>query len=72
MIFEGTYALVDLESPEQYRLFVRHVIPSERMWGSMFTLFAEVTIDQESQALLESYSDYSVDGEQLLSAGEKV
>lgn len=35
LIFEATYALVDLESPEQYRRFMRHVIPSERMWGSM-------------------------------------
>ena len=58
LIFETTYALVDLESPEQYRRFWRHVIPSERMWGSMFTVVAEQYIDSESEALLRSYSDF--------------
>ena len=58
LIFEATYALVDLESPEQYRRFVRHVIPSERMWGSMFTAFIELGLDDDSKRLLRSYSDY--------------
>jgi hypothetical protein len=33
LIYEGCRALADLESPEQYRLFLRHVLTSERMWG---------------------------------------
>lgn len=61
LIFEGAYALVDLESPELYRRFWRHVIPSERMWGSMFTLVTELCIDEESKALLRSYSDFFLD-----------
>jgi hypothetical protein len=39
VIYEDAYALADLESPEQYRLFVRHVLPSERLWDGMFTVF---------------------------------
>ena len=58
LIFEATYALVDLESQEQYRRFVRHVIPSERMWGSMFTAFIELGLDEDNKALLRSYADY--------------
>ena len=41
VIYEDAYLLSDLESPEQYRIFVRHVMPSERMWGGMFTVFLE-------------------------------
>ena len=62
LIFEATYALVDLESKEQYRRFMRHVIPSERMWGSMFTSIIELDLDEDSKALLRSYSDYYLDG----------
>src|SRR5207245_9146734 len=32
VLYEGAYSLTDLESPEQYRVFLRHVIPSERLW----------------------------------------
>jgi hypothetical protein len=41
VIYEDCYALSDLESPEQYRIFVRHVLPSERLWDGMFTVFLE-------------------------------
>ena len=61
LVFEAVHALVDLESPEQYRLFLRHVIPSERMWGAMFTLAVETTIDKDSAALLRSYADFFCD-----------
>ena len=61
LVFEATYALVDLESPEQYRRFFRHVIPSERMWGSMFTLVIELGLDEDSKVLLRGYSDYFLD-----------
>jgi hypothetical protein len=57
VIYEAPHALVDLESPEQYRIFVRHVIPSERMWGGMFTLFVEPSISDDSWKLLQSYAD---------------
>ena len=61
LVFEAAYALVDLESPEQYRRFLRHVIPSERMWGSMFTLVIELGLDENSKVLLRGYSDYFLD-----------
>lgn len=41
VLYEGLMALIDLESAEQYNVFVRHVIPSERMWGGMLTVFLE-------------------------------
>jgi hypothetical protein len=56
-IFEGCSALVDLESPEQYRIFLRHVIPSERMWGGMLTLFIEPTASEDDAHLMRGYAD---------------
>jgi hypothetical protein len=60
VIYEGTYALADLESIEQYRIFVRHVIPSERLWGGMLTLFLETQISAETEALVKSYADVAI------------
>jgi hypothetical protein len=57
LIFEGCRAIVDLESPEQYRVFVRHVMTSERMWGGMLTLFSEPTLDQYEIDLMAGYAD---------------
>jgi hypothetical protein len=57
VIYEGFNALVDLESPEQYRIFVRHVLPSERAWGGMLTLFIEPTVPASDSSLLDTYSD---------------
>ena len=61
VIYEDTHALADLESHEQYRIFVRHVIPSERMWGSMFTVFTEVMPPDEDWNILSSYTNVSLD-----------
>ena len=57
VIYEGCNALVDLESSPQYRIFIRHVLPSERAWGGMLTLFVEPTISDADMNLLETYSD---------------
>jgi hypothetical protein len=56
VIYEGTYALTDLESAEQYRIFVRHVIPSEKMWGGMLTVFLEAALNTTDWELLRAYS----------------
>jgi hypothetical protein len=61
VIYEGCHALVDLESREQYRLFVRHVFPSETVWGGMLTVFAEFDIAGEDLDLLRMYSDLFVE-----------
>jgi len=45
-IYEGTNALVELESTEQYRIFIRHLLPSERLWGGMFTFVIESVISE--------------------------
>jgi len=57
LVYEGSQALVDLESKEQYHIFVRHVIPSERMWGGMLTMFVECGVDDKDLAVLRSYTD---------------
>jgi hypothetical protein len=54
IIYEDMYALSDLESVEQYRLFVRHVIPSERLWDGMFTVFAETAQKEDDWKLVSS------------------
>jgi hypothetical protein len=56
VIYEGTNALTDLESTEQYRIFVRHVIPSEKMWGGMLTVFIEPGQSASDWELLRSYA----------------
>jgi len=61
LVYEGMHALVDLESDQQYRLFVRHVVPSERLWGGMFTLFLESYVDEENLAMLRSVTDMFID-----------
>jgi hypothetical protein len=57
LLYEGTNALSDLESTEQYRIFARHVLTSERMWGGMLTCFVEPTIGTAEAELLRIYSD---------------
>jgi len=61
VIYEDSYALTDLESPEQYRIFVRHVLPSERMWDGMFTVFLESTQPEGDWKMLQSYASIRLD-----------
>lgn len=61
VIYEETYALTDLESPEQYRIFVRHVMPSERMWDGMFTVFVESAQLDGDWRILQSYASMRLD-----------
>jgi len=61
VIYDGPYALVDLESVEQYRVFIRHVLPSERLWGGMMTIVVEFCIADQDFALLRGYADVSSD-----------
>jgi hypothetical protein len=61
LIYEGPQALVELESAEQYRIFIRHLIPSERLWGGMLTLVVESLISEQDRALLQMYADLFID-----------
>lgn len=61
VLYEEPYALADLESAEQYRVFVRHVLPSERQFGGMYTVFTESSIEDRDWRLLTSYADVSLD-----------
>lgn len=55
LIYEDSYALADLESSDQYRIFIRHVIPSERLWDGMFTVFTETSQPTDDWNLVCSY-----------------
>jgi hypothetical protein len=61
VIYEDCYALSDLESPEQYRIFVRHVLPSERMWDGMFSTFIESAIPESDWRTLCAYVSMKLD-----------
>jgi hypothetical protein len=61
VIYEDMFALADLESVEQYRVFVRHVLPSERLWDGMFTVFAETAQAPTEWKLVSSYADITLD-----------
>jgi hypothetical protein len=61
VIYEDCYALTDLESAEQYRIFVRHVLPSERMWDGMFTVFLESAQAEPDWRLLHTYTSMKLD-----------
>ena len=61
VIYDGPYALVDLESVEQYRIFIRHLLPSERLWGGMFTVVIESVMNDQDLALLRAYADVFID-----------
>jgi hypothetical protein len=56
VVYEGAYALTDLESAEQYRVFIRHVLPSEKMWGGMLTVFLEGHQNSVDWELLRAYA----------------
>lgn len=61
VVYEDPFALSDLESPDQYRVFVRHVLPSERQFDGMFTVFVESTIDGANWPLVRAYADLVVE-----------
>jgi hypothetical protein len=61
VIYEGAHALADLESSEQYRTFIRHVLPSERYWNGMFTVVAECGIPLAEWQLLCGYTSLMID-----------
>jgi hypothetical protein len=61
VIYEDCYALSDLESAEQYRIFIRHVLPSERMWDGMFSVFVESAIPEWDWRTLQAYASMKLD-----------
>ncbi len=57
IIYEDCYALADLESVDQYRIFLRHVVPSEKLWAGMLTVFIETVQADNDWNLLKAYVD---------------
>ena len=60
VIYENMYALSDLESPDQYRIFVRHVLPAEKLWAGMLTIFTEVNPAEGDWSVLSSYASMRI------------
>ena len=60
VIYEGVYLLSDLESIEQYHVFMNHVVPSERMWGSMLTLIVEAGMPQADRRRTRAHCDIPI------------
>ncbi len=58
IIYEGLHSLVDMESHEQYRIFFSHVLPSERLWGGMFTVVIEFSPTAENLEHIRTHGDY--------------
>lgn len=56
IIYDGCYSLSDLESIDQYRVFLRHVMPSEKEWGGMLTILVESAVDEQTKRIIEYYS----------------
>lgn len=71
IIYEDCSALADLESTEQYRVFVRHVVPSEKMWGGMFTICIETNPSASDWGILKSYTGLVLDARAASSKTEK-
>jgi len=67
VIYEGAHALADLESSEQYRTFIRHVLPSERYWNGMFTVIVECGLPSTEWQLLCGYTSLMLDLRRSLS-----
>lgn len=61
VVYEDTHSLTDLESHKMYRVFVRHVLPSERMWDGMFTVFVEIEPARRNWEVLRAYGGICID-----------
>ena len=61
VIYESLFALADAESVEQHRIFVRHLLPSERQWGGMLTVLVESDPDPRCLALANTYVDAQIE-----------
>lgn len=57
VIYEGLHSLVDLESDQQYRIFYSHVLPSERLWGGMFTVVIEFSPSDKNLSHIRTFGD---------------
>lgn len=60
VIYESLFALADAESVEQHRIFIRHLLPSERQWGGMLTVLVESDPDPRALEPADTYVDARV------------
>jgi hypothetical protein len=60
LIYDSCYALTDLENEKLYRIFLKHVIPSERLLGGNITVFAEQWLPPEIENFVEAIVDVEI------------
>jgi hypothetical protein len=60
IVYANTSALCDIESTEQFRIFWRHVIPSERAYGMLCIIIEHDGAGREVFDILEQLVDYTV------------
>lgn len=53
LIYDSCYALSDLENDKLYRIFLKHVIPSERSMGGNITVFAEQWVPEQMRSFIK-------------------
>lgn len=61
LIYDSCYALSDLESDKLYKIFLKHVIPSERSMGGNITIFAEQWVPDHIRCFAEIAVDVKID-----------
>lgn len=60
LIYDSCFALTDLESEKLYRIFLKHVIPSERLMGDNITIFVEQWLPDEIGKFVEAITDAKI------------
>jgi hypothetical protein len=60
LIYDSCYALTDLENEKLYRIFLKHVIPSERLLGGNITIFAEQWLPSEMERFVKTTVDVEI------------
>lgn len=63
LLYDSCYALTDLESEKLYKIFLKHVIPSERSMGGNITIFIEQWVPDHIRCFAELAVDAIMDNE---------
>ena len=61
LIYDSCYALTDLENEKLYRIFLKHVVPSERCMGGNITIFAEQWVPKNIKHFIDITVDFRIE-----------
>ena len=60
LIYDSCFALSDLESEKLYRIFLKHVIPSEKLMGGNITVFVEQWLPEDVACFVKAMTDAEI------------